>query len=64
MRFHELKNWILKKNNVKSRLQVVFLFYIISLMIETRKHSLTFASELSGVSISSFSTQKRHLNLN
>jgi len=55
MKFYEFKNWILKKINVTLRLQAVFLFYIISLMVETRKHSITFASELSGVSMSSFS---------
>ncbi len=40
---------------MKERLRFICLWYLISLMVETRKHSLTFASELSGISKSAFS---------
>ncbi len=55
MRFHKLRDGILNKIGIKIRLRIVCLWYLISLMIETRKHSLTSASELSGLGISSFS---------
>jgi len=55
MRFHKLRDGILNKIGIKIRLRIVCLRYLISLMIETRKHSLTSASELSGLGISSFS---------
>jgi hypothetical protein len=55
MRFYQLRNWILKKIEVKTRLQPICLWFIISLMIETRKHSLTFATELSGSTKAQFS---------
>ena len=54
MRFHFFRDSILSKICVKVRLQTIFLWYLISLMIETRKHSLTFASGLSGIGIPSF----------
>jgi len=40
---------------MKEKLRFICLWYLISLMVETRKHSLTFASELSGISKSAFS---------
>jgi predicted HTH domain antitoxin len=40
---------------MEKRLRFVCLWYMISLMVETRKHSLTFASELSGITKSAFS---------
>ncbi|GBC60976.1 hypothetical protein DENIS_2717 [Desulfonema ishimotonii] len=55
MRFHFFRDSILSKICVKLRLQFLFLWYLISLMTETRKHSLTFASGLSGIGIPSFS---------
>lgn len=54
MRFHFFRDSILNKICVRIRLQTLFLWYLISLMTETRKHSLTFASGLSGIGISSF----------
>jgi hypothetical protein len=47
---------------MKRRLQVVTLLYIISLMVETRKHSLKFASGLSGTDSPRFSKFLRNNN--
>ncbi len=56
MRFHILKdNILINIRSMKERLRFICLWYLISLMVETRKHSLTFASELSGISKSAFS---------
>lgn len=55
MRFYELRDNILKLINVRLRLQTVMLWYLIALMVETRKHSLSFASDISGTGIPSFS---------
>lgn len=55
MRFHKLRDVILNKIGIKIRLRIVCLWYLISLMVETRKHSMRSASELSGLCISSFS---------
>jgi len=54
MRFHTLKNWMLKNIDMRKRLQTVCLWFLISLMVETRKHSLTFAAELSGLDRAQF----------
>lgn len=54
MRFHYFRDSILNKICVRVRLRALFLWYLISLMTETRKHSLTFASGLSGIGIPSF----------
>jgi hypothetical protein len=55
MRFHKFRDGLLNKIGIKIRLRIVCLWYLISLMVETRKHSLRSASELSGLGISSFS---------
>jgi hypothetical protein len=55
MRFYIFRNWLLKKLNVSKRLQRICLWYIISLMITTRKHSLEHASAISGKNSSQFS---------
>lgn len=54
MRFYLLRNWISNHLNVKLRVQVVCLWYVLSLMVETRKHSLEFAASLSGLNKSQF----------
>jgi hypothetical protein len=54
MRFHTLRDRIINKINIGVRLRFVCMWYIISLMIETRKHSLTFASEMSGMGKAAF----------
>ena len=54
MRFYPLRNWINKHLNVNLRVQVVCLWYVLSLMVETRKHSLAFAESLSGLNKSQF----------
>lgn len=53
--FYELRNWLTKKLNVKKRLQVICLCYLLSVMVSTRKHSLEFASQMSGKDKSLFS---------
>jgi hypothetical protein len=55
MRFHRFRDAVLNKISIKRRLQIVCLRYLISLMAETRKHSLTFAAGLSETDISAFS---------
>ena len=55
MRFHFFRDAVLNKICVKTRLKMLFFWYLLSLMTETRKHSLSFASELSGIGIPSFS---------
>lgn len=55
MRFHFFRDAVLNKIYVKSRLKTLFFWYLLSLMPETRKHSLSSASELSGIGIPSFS---------
>jgi len=54
MRFHTLGDWILKNIGMKKRLQAVCLWFLLSLMVETRKHSLTFAAEIPGLSKAQF----------
>lgn len=54
MRFHTLADRILNKIGIRKRLQIICLWYLLSLSVETRKHSLTFAAELSGIGKASF----------
>jgi len=53
MRFHHFRRWIEIEINKKA-ITMVCLWYIISLMIDTRKNSLIFASEISGMNKASF----------
>jgi hypothetical protein len=55
MRFYVFRNWLLKELKVSKRLQRIILWYVISLMIITRKHSLENASAISGKNSSQFS---------
>ena len=56
MRFHILRDYVFNNiRSMKENIRFTCLWYLISLMLETRKHSLTFASELSGISKSAFS---------
>jgi hypothetical protein len=55
MRFHIFRDGILKKICIKRRLQAVCLWYLLSLTVSARKHTLTFASGLSGKKKSRFS---------
>ena len=55
MRFYHVRNWILAQLAVRFRLQQVCFWYLVSLMVEARKHSLTFAASLSGLQKSQFS---------
>ncbi|MCP4130898.1 MAG: hypothetical protein GY754_07935 [bacterium] len=50
-----LRDWVIGKAGIKKRLQIIFLWYLLSLMVETRKHSLSSASVLSGLNKSQFS---------
>ena len=54
MRFHTLRDWMFRQLEMKPRLRQVCLWYLLSLMVETRKHSLDFASTLSGLNPSQF----------
>ncbi len=54
MRFYRLRNWTSRQINVRKRLQAVCIWYLLSLMVETRKHSLDFAASLSGLNKSQF----------
>lgn len=55
MRFYQLRNWILQQIRIRLRLHLVCFWYLISLMVEARKHSLDFAATLSGLNRSQFS---------
>jgi len=64
MQFSHLKNWILKNIVTPQRIQLVSLWYLLSLMVEERKHSLTAAATLSGMNKSQFSRfLKSHHNI-
>jgi len=54
MRFHTLRDWIFRHLEITPRLRQVCLWYLLSLMVETRKHSLDFAAVLSGLHKSQF----------
>ncbi len=54
MRFHTFRAWMFRHIEIKPRLRQVCLWYLLSLMVETRKHSLDFASTLSGLDKSQF----------
>ena len=54
MRFHTLRDWIFHHVEITPRLRQVCLWYLLSLMVETRKHSLDFAAVLSGLNKSQF----------
>jgi len=55
MRFHTLWAWINKNIGIKMRNQVVCIWFLLSLMVETRKHSLNYAAVLSGLNKAQFS---------
>jgi hypothetical protein len=55
MRFYQFRDWLLQRLAVKRRLQQVVLWYVLSLMVDTRKHSLRHAATLSGLHASQFS---------
>ncbi|MCP3942050.1 MAG: transposase [Desulfobacteraceae bacterium] len=55
VRFYMLRDWIIGKTGINKRLRIIFLWYLLSLMVETRKNSLSFAAVLSGLNKSQFS---------
>lgn len=55
MRFYQFRDWLGQHLMVKRRLQIVVMWYIISLMVDTRKHSLRHAAAISGRHASQFS---------
>ncbi len=64
MRFYQFRDWILQQVNVKLRVQMMCFWYLVSLMVEARKHSLNFAATLSGLNASQFSKFLRnHLGI-
>jgi hypothetical protein len=60
MRFYQFRDWLLQHLTVQRRLQMVVIWYLISLMVDTRKHSLRHASTVSGLHASQFSKLLRH----
>jgi len=64
MNFSGFKNWLSNRIAVKSRIKNVCLWYILYLMVATRKHSLRGAAEFSGINRSQFSRfLKRHVDI-
>jgi len=55
IRFYVLRNWMMKELNVKKRLQIICLWYMLSMMVVSRKHSFDFAAQMSGKDKSQFS---------
>jgi len=55
VRFFKLRDWVIGKAGIKKRLRTIFLWHLLSLMVGTRKHSLSFASALSGPNKAQFS---------
>ena len=55
VRFYMQENYLMKQLRVKIRLQIICLWYVLSLMVVSRKHSLDFAARLSGKERSQFS---------
>ncbi len=60
MRFYQLRNWLLAHLTVSVRIRMLTFWYLISLMVETRKHSLHFAATLSGLTPPQLSKFLRH----
>ena len=55
IRFHTMRDWMKKELNVQKCLQISCVWYVISFTLISRKHSLKFASEISGKDKSLFS---------
>ena len=55
MRFYQFQQWICQHLSVGTRVRIVTFWYVVSLLVSTRKHSLQHASELSGLHPSQFS---------
>jgi len=55
MNFSILKKWLLNRIEVNNRLKNVCIWYLLFLMVSTRKHSLDEAARLSGMNKSQFS---------
>ncbi len=63
MRFHVFRDWLLSHMKLSKRLKGIILWYVISLMVITRKHSLDHAASISGKEKSRFSRMlKDHPN--
>lgn len=55
MRFYQFQQWICHHLRVGTRVRIVTFWYVISLLVSTRKHSLRHAAEVSGWHSSQFS---------
>lgn len=55
VRFHALRDKMMRELNVRKSLQILSFWYVFSFALATRKHSLEFAAEVSGKDKSSFS---------
>ncbi len=54
MRFYQFQQWICQHLSVGTRLRIVTFWYLVSLLVPTRKHSLRPAAEVSGFHSSQF----------
>jgi len=54
MNFAILRNWLLNRIQVSNRLKNVCVWYLLFLMVSTRKHSLEQAARFSGINKSQF----------
>jgi len=64
MNFSRFKNWLSNLIAVRPRLRNVCLWYLLYLMVSTRKHTLRGAAEFSGINRSQFSRfLKRHVGV-
>jgi hypothetical protein len=55
MNFNKLTNWLSTHVPVKYRLRIVCFWYLLFIMVSTRKHSLQEAAKFSGINASQFS---------
>jgi len=55
MNFGILKKWLLNRIQIKNRLKNVCVWYLLFLMVSTRKHTIEEAARFSGINKSQFS---------
>ncbi|MCP4403387.1 MAG: transposase [bacterium] len=55
MRLYQFQQWICQHLSVGTRVRIVTFWYVVSLLVSTRKHSLRHAAEVSGLHSSQFS---------
>lgn len=60
MNFSRFKNWLNNQISLRARLRNVCVWYLLFLMVSTRKHTLREAAKFSGINKSQFSRFLRH----